>query len=631
MLKFMREKFQYSLPLKVILIAVAASFVGWGIGTSGRGSKQTDVIAEVMNQKITIQEFQRYYNSLVENYRKQLGDRFSPELLERLNVKSSAFNSLTQRKLLLAMALEKGMTVSDQELIVAIRKQPYFQRDGVFNQRLYENVLRQNRFEPQQFEEYFREDMLIEKLHSIIADSVKVSDIEVRKAYTRENEKVSVDYLSLDAFKYRDKIKPTDEELQKYFQESEESFKKPESLKLKYVKLSPQDYMNQVDVTEEEARSYYEDYPDQFKRGEEVHVRHILLKVEEGADESEWEKVRVEAEKLLKKIKGGADFAELAKKFSQDPGSKDKGGDLGSFPKGQMVKPFEEAAFSLKPGQVSDPVRTRFGYHIIKLEEKQEAGQEPFEDARKKIVEKLKKSKAQDIADDRAYNLSYDLSAEEFDKIAKEGGFKPQATDWVFKGGPIRDVPGSMQIMDDIFNLDVGDISKAMEAGGNYYIFTVLEKREPYIPELKEVEREVKSRYLNKRSREAVEEAAQEALSKLNSGKKLEEIIKEYSLSLQKTDFFTRNGSPKGVGRNPQFINEAFELKPGEYKMVNAGNRFFIISLSGTQGIKEAKFQKEREKFAQELLEKKRDLMYRTWTTRNMDRANIKIVGDFNL
>lgn len=631
MLKFMREKFQYSFPLKIILIAVAASFVGWGIGTGGRGSKNGNVIAEVMDQKITLEEFQRYYNNLVETYRRQLGEQFSPELLERLNVKKGAFDTLTQEKLQLALALKKGIVVSDDEVVKEIRTNPIFQRDGVFDQQLYENILRVNRLQPQQFEESMRGQMTRDKLRLLITDSVKVSDLELRQAYTTDNEKVKVNYITFDSLKYGEKVQPAPAELQKYYQEKRESLKKPESAILKYVRLSPEDFMADVKVTEQEARKYYDDNQKEFKREPKVRARHILLMVAQNAAEPEWEKARGQAEEVLKKIKGGADFARLAKEFSQDPGSKEGGGDLGFFSRGQMVRPFEEAAFSLKPGQVSDPVRSPFGYHIIKAEERQEEGHEPFDSAKAKILEKLKKSRAREIAEEKAYNLSYDLTANTFDSVAAQRRLTPQVTEPVFRGRVISNIPGSFKMSEEAFKLKKGDVSNAVEAGGSYYVFTVLEKRDPYIPELKEVEAQVRAAYTGEKGRELAEKGAQQAFSRLEAGKTLKQVAGEYKLEVSDSDLFTRTGSPKGVGRQPQFVQEAFQLKPGERRIVNAGARFYLMELSGKEGVNEAQFQGEREKFTREFLEKKRELMYRTWLTRSRDRANIKMVGDFTL
>lgn len=631
MLKFMREKFQYSFPLKIILIAVAASFVGWGIGTGGRGSKNSNVIAEVLDQKITLEEFQRYYNNLVETYRRQLGEQFSPELLERMNVKKGAFDTLTQEKLQLALALKKGIVVSDDELVKEIRSNPIFQRDGVFDQQLYENILRVNRLQPQQFEESMRGQMTRDKLRLLITDSVKVSDLEVRQAYTTDNEKVKVNYITFDSLKYGEKVKPAPAELQKYYQEKKESLKKPESAILKYVRLSPEDFMADVKVTEQEARKYYDDNQKEFKREPKVRARHILLMVAQGAPEPEWEKARGQAEEILKKMKGGADFAKLAKEFSQDPGSKESGGDLGFFSRGQMVRPFDDAAFSLKPGQVSDPVRSPFGYHIIKVEEKQEEAQEPFDSVKGRVLEKLKKSRAKEIAEEKAYNLSYDLTANTFDSVAAQRRLTPQVTEPVFRGRVIGNIPGSFKMSEEALKLKKGEVSNAVEVGGSYYVFTVLEKKDPYIPELKEVEAQVKAAYASEKGRELAEKDAQQAFSKLKAGKTLKQVAGEYQLEVGDSDFFTRTGSPKGVGRQPQFMQEAFQLKPGGRGMVNAGARFYLMELSGKEGINEAQFQGERERFTREFLERKRDLMYRTWLTRSRDRANIKMVGDFTL
>lgn len=631
MLKFMREKFQYSLALKIILIAVAASFVGWGIGSGGRRGSRSDVIAEVMDQKITFQEFDRYYQSIVENYRRQLGDRFSPELLEQMDVKNGAFSSLARQKLQLALALQKGIAISDKELSRSIRSNTAFQRDGFFDQQLYVNILRSNRLEPQQYEQSVREEMIVGRLRSLVTDSTKVSQAEVRQAYTRDNEQVKVDFIAFESYKYRARIKPTPEEMLKFYEENMESFSKPPSLKMKYVKFAAADYLETVKVADEKVRTYYEENSREFWQEEKVKVRHILLKVDPGSSDKDWEKARVQAEDIIKKIAGGADFAKLAGEFSQDPGSKGKGGDLGFFPRGQMVKPFEEAAFALKPGELSEPVKSDFGYHVIKVEERQEEGQDPLDTVKDKIIEKLKKTEAVNIAEETAYNISYDITADNFDKTAADYDHKTQVTDWVFEGRFIAGIPGSRELAQAAFGLDVGEVSNALEAAGSYYIFTVLEKRDSYIPELTEMEKQVSSRVVGKMSHEQAEKDAEEAFTKLKVGKTLKELAEEYKLEVKDTDYFTRTGSPKGVGRITQFIQESFKLRTGGHSKVDAGSRFYLTTVTDRKGIGEGEYQREKGDFAKELLEKKRDLMYRIWLTRSMERVNINIRGDFNL
>ncbi len=388
--------------IKSILWLIVFAFIGtifysWGMGgASGSGG---GAIATVQDAKISQVEYERTFNNLMNFYREQFGSQFSESLIEKLDLKTQALDVLVQKKLLLIKANELNIKVSDAEVIDRINGLPAFQKDKIFNNTAYQNFLKYKRLTPNEFEESQRESLLLEKIENLIKANVKVSPSDVDEAFRRENEKIKLDYIVFpeDHFKASEKV--TQEEIRTFYEKNKIRFEVPEKIKVEYVKVIPKDYEGSIDIRDEDIADYYKTKIADFRVKKMYKAAHILFRPEPKNDSSEEsnkkaeEDAKKEADDILKKIRDGEDFAKLAKKHSDDTNSGEKGGSLGEFPKGMMVPEFEKALEKLKPGEISEPVKTSFGYHIIRLDEVSAERIKPLEEVKEEINNKLKKIK----------------------------------------------------------------------------------------------------------------------------------------------------------------------------------------------------------------------------------------------
>ncbi|HAK37794.1 MAG TPA: hypothetical protein DCM60_06050, partial [Nitrospina sp.] len=289
--------------------------------------------------------------------------------------------------------------VSDVEVINHINNLSAFQKDKVFNNTAYQNFLKYKRLTPSEFEESQRESLLLEKIENLIKSNVKISPNDVNEAFRKENEKVKLDYVVFpdDHFKSTEKV--TQEEVRSFYEKNKIRFEISEKIKVEYVKVIPKDYESSIDIRDEDIAEYYKTKIADFRVQKMYKAAHILFRPEPGNDSSEEskkkadEEAKKEADGILKKIRDGEDFAELAKKHSDDTNSGEKGGSLGEFPKGMMVPEFEGALEKLKPGEISEPIKTSFGFHIIRLDEVNKERIKPLEEVREEVIKKLKEIK----------------------------------------------------------------------------------------------------------------------------------------------------------------------------------------------------------------------------------------------
>lgn len=356
-------------------------FVFWGIG-SYTGPK--GYVATVNDMHITEIEFQKVYGSMEQNLRASYPD-LTPELLKGLQLEQQVLQRLVMKKLLESEAERIGLEISPYELRLAVQDMPYFlNKDGKFDKDEYLRVLKASGLTPAQFESGLREDMLPEKLQELLTAGAWGSPDEARLRYMYERQKRSVDYILFPLADYIAASAPSDAEIQTAYEARAAQYALPARVKLQYVLLDPEKMADPSAISEEALSAAYETRKAQFADPEKVHARHILIRVGEGAPEAEVKKAEKSAGDIAAKIRGGEDFIEAAKKYGQDP-SAAQGGDLGFFTREQMVKPFADAAFSLAAGELSAPVRTQFGFHLIKVEEKQAAKQRTLDEVKDEL------------------------------------------------------------------------------------------------------------------------------------------------------------------------------------------------------------------------------------------------------
>lgn len=321
MLSFMREK-AGSWFIKIILFAIVVVFVLWGVGSFNESRRNE--VASVNGELIAQDEYRQAYNNYIENLRRQFRDNLTPEIIEKLQVKQQVINGLISQKLMLQEAKKLNLRVSDQELVETIQGIEAFKTAGSFDNNRYKAIMNQIRMTPEVFEERHREDMLIDKLKSMINGGIHVSEGEARQWYEFNNATVNIAFVLFSPEAYKN-IEPSDEDLKTFFDENKASYKTETMVKIRYLQFEPENYKEKVIIEPADISDYYESFTDEFRTEKTVEARHILLKVAQSAPEATVENARQKALTILKEARDGKDFAELAKKYSDDS-SKNQGG-----------------------------------------------------------------------------------------------------------------------------------------------------------------------------------------------------------------------------------------------------------------------------------------------------------------
>lgn len=636
MLDSMRQNLK---SLKIFLWLVIAAFIGtiflvWGQGgRSGGGVGGQDAVAWVNDEPITFSSFEQSYRNVYAFYKQMYGDNLTDDVLKSLQLDQVALNQLTQRELLLQEAEKYQLRVSDEELVSTIQDIPQFQRNNRFAPDVYQQTLARARLTPQEFEEQTEKGLLVDKLELLIKQTVRVSDQEVLEDYTAQNEKIEVEGLLVKAEAFAEQVEFSEEELETYYETHQETFTTPERIKVQYLHFDPQQIQEDVTPTEEEIRQYYEAHKEEFDKGKEVKARHILFRVPPDADEETLEQIRTKAQDVLNQIKEGADFAEMAKEYSEDTASGQEGGDLGFFTKGMMVSEFEQAAFALEPEEISDLVKTQFGFHIIKVDEFREET-DPYQKAKPEIMERLKLAQAKEIAAERA-EISYEelLDTDNLQEVADKDGMEVHVSDFFAQGEAIdENTPALPQLQNVAFTLNAEQkFSQPIETPSGYYMLEFLESKEPYIPEFTEVKDQVEEAVRQEKAVELAQAESERIKQALENGTAWETLV-------ESEDFTAEAFSPRPFsrrqsyiaevrGNTEEFVKTAFALHQGEYSDVLelSEKAFAIIRVKDHIRVDLAKFEAEKETLRQQLLRQKQDTMFREFIEELRQKADIRV------
>jgi len=629
MLSLMR-KHAGSWMIKVLLGGVAVTFISWGgyRFTSERSGR----VATVNGESITNEEYRQAYKRLVEQVRQSFGNNLNEDLIKNLQLPKQAIDQLVNKILMRQEAAELDLRVSNQDLSQSIKSISAFQTAGVFDPRRYKSVLDRNNLSPEGFEVNQRDVLLIEKLNNFITNSVKISQQEALDWYKWNNAMVEIEFVLFEPERYTN-ISVTAEEVQDYFERQKESYKTEPQLKVRYLKFEPQTYVSQVNVSADEIREYYDDHPAEFKNAKTVEARHILIKVDQDASTEEVAQTREQIESILQKARAGQDFAALAKQYSQGP-SKDKGGFLGAFTRETMVKPFADKAFSMNADEISDPVRTPFGWHIIKVEKVNEATTTPYADAQDGIRKKMAEERSKLLAYDAA-ELIFDATFEgaQLETIAGEHQLAIQTTDYFTRQGPKKGVPKKAEFAKIAFDQPEDEVSEIQDFGDGYYLLEIVEKLAARIPELPEVEKNVRADLVMEKKAEKAKIDAEGFLSALKGGADLETASKELKLSVGSTGFFKRNDSIPNIGFERDMSRAAFELSKQNrlpVEIIKGRKGYYVIRFKQRKAPSMADFDKEKTDVIQRLLQQKRSQTFNAWLEQVKNRSEIVYLEDFS-
>ncbi len=612
--------------IKVILGLIVIVFVFWGF--EGFQSDRSGRVALVNGEAITLDEYRLAYNNLLERYRQQYGEQLNDELIEMLQLRKQALDSLVNQKLMELEAGKLNFRVSDQELADYIRNVEAFQNDGVFDGRMYREILTRIRTTPEQFEQEQRTSLLIQKLRDFIVSNVNVSDDEAMEFFKWINASVKIKYAMFDPGKY-EIAAPDSEILEAYFEENKEVFRFKPMRKVRYVHINPKDYTDKVILSDQEIKEYYDRNIVEFATEETVEARHILINVDNDAEEQVWEDKKQEILSILEKARAGEDFAGLAEKYSEDS-SREQGGQLGVFGRGAMVKPFEEAAFSMKAGEISDPVRTQFGWHIIKVENVNEAKTLTLEESREQIEKRLNETHSKTLAYDAAEAV-YQNSFEGDDLVnaAEKLGVSLKTTDFFTdEGSQDKNVMPLDKFTEIAFSLSDMEISEINEFSDGFYIIQLVGIQESRIPGFEEVNEKVVSNWTLEKQDEMARQDAESFLEKVKSGSVIEEISEEFDVVVSESDFFKRNQPIPNLGYEPEISNAAFDLsqeKKYPEKILKGRDGYYIIGFQDRKEPDTGDFENEKENIRQRLMVQKQTKTFEDWMTQIRNNSNISI------
>ncbi len=555
-----REK-SVRILLGALLVLVALSMLTYLIPNYNTGGDTSDmIVAEVGKDVVTTVDVQRMIQNAVK------GRQLPPEVLGTF-VPQMVEGMINER----AMAYEAerlGYQVSDADVVQAIQTMaPGLYQDGKFvGKESYAAMLAQQNMTIAEFERDLRRSLLINRVRGLAVEGVVVTPGEIENEFKQRNEKAKVEYVKVAGDKYKSEVNVSDEEMHKHFTNNIARYQVPEKKSLAILIADQAKLEAKINPTDAELLRLYNQNKESFRTPERVKVRHILLKTTEKPA-SEEPKIKAQAEALLKQIKGGADFAELAKKNSEDTGSAQKGGDLGDWvTRGQMVPEFEKAAFSLSAGQTSDLVKTQYGYHIVQTLKKEEARLRPFDEVKGELAAQAKKQRVNDMMDQASSRAQAMLVKDpgQPDKVAAELGLQLVRAANVAAGDPLPEIGVSREFEDSLSTVKKGEVSQPVALPGNKVALAVVTDVTPARPQtFDEAKAAVREAIVREKLTTVVSQKANELAEKARSLKgDLKAAAKSMGLEVKTSDDFTRQGAVEGLG-SASYVQEAFTKPEG--------------------------------------------------------------------
>ncbi len=600
--------------LKWSLALVVLTFVLFYIPdflTSTTGAAPSDTVATVEGRPITVREFQRRYSAQMQAYRQAYGAQMSEQLLRQLGIEQQILQQLVDEQAMVAEAGRQGLTANDVEVRERILAIPAFQENGRFiGEQRYRQMLQMNTnpLTTTEFEDQVRRAIVIEKLRNATTAWMTVGDDDIAQEYKRRNEKVKLDVVPITPDAFKGEVTVTDADLAAYFEQKKDTYRIGEKRKIKYALVDVDRVREQVKVPDAEIEAFYKQNLSQYQTPEEVHANHILFKTE-GKTEAD---VKAQAEDVLKRAKAGEDFAALAKQYSEDDSNNTKGGDLEYFPRGAMVPEFEQAAFAMKPGEISDLVKTSFGFHIIKVLDHRQATTRPVSEVRSELEEQLKFQKAQSEAEQQAKALEAQMkTAEDLDRLAKERGLQVQETGFFLRDEPIDGLGPAPEVSAQAFQLEAGKVSPVQRVAKGWVFVTLVNKQDPYAPQLAEVRDKVRDDLVKERAADVAKAKAAQIATSLKNATDFAAAAKKAGLEVKTTEFIARGAAVPDIGTSAELDQVAFTLPIGGVSgPISTPQGTAVIRVVEKEDVTPEQLAAGRDQLREELLNQRRDQFF---------------------
>jgi len=580
--------------------------------TPGVGEVSTDTVAKVGDESITVAEIRQQLDQVMQ--RNPAAKVMEPIYAQRI------LTDLVSQKEIEYEATRLGITVSDQERADRIRQYlPTAFNNGAFvgMNRYAAEVQARFQLTVPVFEELIRQSLLTEKFQKLVTDGISVGPAELLDEFRYKNEKVKLDYALIKPEDLEAKINPDEAEIKAFYEKNKSNYQVPERRVVRYALVDVNQIRQGIQVSDDQLKVQYQKNIQDYQVPNRVHVEHILL-MTVGKTDAEVDEIKKKAEDVLKQARSGAKFEDLAKKYTEDPGTKDKGGDLGWLVQGQTVPEFEKAAFSLQKGQISDLVRTQYGFHIIKVIDKETARTKSFDEVKESLRAPLLLSQADKQASDTADQMSAAIrqsNKTSLDDLAKQYHLTVSETRPVSASDPLIELANSKDAKDAIFRQRAGDLSLPIRTDRGYVVLVVKEIQPAHPGSLEEVRDKVIADLRRQKSIELARSKAEDLIKRVKAGEKFDPAAKGLGLDPKVSDLLARNGTIPGAASGKQ-LSAAFNLNAGEVGApLTLGQNWLVYQVLEKQEPNPADFEKQKKDLTEEALQAKRSLAYEAFRT----------------
>ncbi len=620
--------------LVLICASMAITLIPGGIGSSlGIGAPPAGVLATVGDQQVTVPEVQREARAMI----RQQFPRGGPQAAMLMPYFSGqAAEQLINEKTLIAEARHLGLRVSDEELRDELQHGQLGSMlfpDGKFvGQEEYENFVQRNDLTVPQFEALEKDYILVRKLRALVSTSAFVGDAEVRDEFSRRNTKVKFEYAVVTQADILKGLHPAEAELKAYYESHKAAYNNsiPEKRQIKYVVVDSAKIAAAATVTDQDLQTYYDQHRDEYRVPEQVKVSHILIKTPLPApgakeDEKAGAAARAKAEGVLKELKAGGDFAKLAEKNSDDPGSAKSGGELGWIGRGRTVPEFEKAAFSLAKGQTSDLVKSSYGFHIIRVEDKHDAHLKTLAEVKSEIEEKVKLQKTARASEAMANALLSLARTDGFDKAAAAKGQTAVTTEFFSRTDNLPGLAANPQFMEAVFNEGDKAPPDVVQVPQGYVVFQLLAVKPPATPTFEEIRARVESEFKNESAAFLLQQKTQELSDRAKAAHDLKKAAKDLGSTVKTSELVLPDGQVPDIGSMAN-ASAVFSLNPGEISApITAGGNGVVAQLLEKQAPTDQEFDAQKDQIRQSLLEAKQNDLFGLFVTnlrKDMEKSN---------
>ena len=610
--------------LLLICAAMVIAFIPGNLGNDLMGTPGKGVVAKVDGEDITADEVRETARGMLQQQGAQLGANASillPFFAQR------AADQLVDRQALVAEAQHLGLKATPQEIKDELQHGQYsevFFPGGTFiGEAEYEGLLQQHNMTPATFEDSVGKGILITKLQALITGSASVSDLSIRREFDKQNTKVKFEYAVLKQDDIKKGLHPATEELKSFYDSHQKNYANsvPEKRKVKYAMIDLAKIQNGVQVANDELQSYYNSHRDQYRVAEQAKVSHILIKTplpgpDGKVDEKGVAEAQKRAEDLLKQLKAGAKFEDLARKYSEDPGSAKEGGSLGWIGKGRTVPEFEKAAFSLPKGQISDLVKSSYGFHIIRVDDRQDAHMKTLEEVKDQIEPILKQQKAQALAQKQAEELLQAAVKQGLDAAAAAKGVPVITSDFFSRKDMVPGLGPAPQLMDAVFTTAEKSPPQMAATSQGFEVFDLVAVKPQSTPTFEEIRTRVEGEFKNERSNVLLSQKTAELSDRAKTEHDLKRAAKELGATVKTSEFVSPDGQVPDIGSMTGQAAVAFNMKPGDISgPINGGENGVVIAVTDVQAPSEADFAAKRDQIRDTLLQGKEQELFGLFIT----------------